>query len=176
MGCISKDLSRGALYFDSNKANAATVSVKLVKGTTFGSGLDVTMIDPLVPGLDYLGFVRGSENSDVNLKSQSANYVTPTLVEKTPPGSPPLYVENFYSQSAGVEKGSESALWSFNSIFNEIYPRWVNEDGSVPFYGYYLQSYPTGLLSIVGDVNKFKSVYPGAIPIGFTLVPLDDEE
>ncbi|KAK4131644.1 hypothetical protein BT67DRAFT_387157 [Trichocladium antarcticum] len=126
-------------------AQAITVHFTLAAGATTGSAMRISL-EGLTPSA--LGFVKAS--NPTNIVELEDNYGSLSVVEPTPPGSPPV--------TSGSSK-YESDIWTINTETRMIGWQWVATSGThPPIYLYRVG----GRLYPVGNVPAFLAATGGA--------------
>jgi hypothetical protein len=166
LGYISSSAYAGAYTtYTSSLSNALIVSFSVDSSATSASGVNLTADNFSSPTYGYLGLVEGRDDTDGTLSSGSYQYVYLNLTNATAPGATPKDVGNNYSANSGIDRNSESAVWTIDLSTGALTPVWTNPDGSTPTLDVFTQS--TALYA-GGDQSAFNGHYPAPVA-GITL-------
>jgi hypothetical protein len=80
----------------------------------------------------FFGFVVGRDSTSSDISSGSFNYlyIDPVAAPGTTPGATPQSSPSYFSTSSGLDKQTETAVWSIDLTTNAITAQWINSDGS----------------------------------------------
>ncbi|KAG8912892.1 hypothetical protein FRC01_004842 [Tulasnella sp. 417] len=149
--------------------NAAVVTFKFDDTQTSGPASELTS-DWDVPAFPILGLVQGRDNTNSDIAPGSYQYLYITGTNPTSPDATPDVVGNAYNSATGASRTSESEVWHFDSVTNEITLQWVNTDGSKPPTYLFTQSMA---LYAGSDPAKFNAKYPSPVTLlKFTFIPV----
>ncbi|KAG8776720.1 hypothetical protein FRC12_000765 [Ceratobasidium sp. 428] len=123
----------------------------------------------------YFGAIDGyGSDADNNMGSSRSDYAylggttgwTPGASAVTPEdGSTP---KNSFTDRTGIPEGFQTSIWTFDPATRDLYPQWVNSDGSQPTtYVVYAQ----GIIALTGDTQAFADTYGDADVLRFKCVP-----
>jgi len=162
LGYIGKNLGNGGAQFvyDPALSNALVVSFQTVQGgPATQTHLDISMQNSN-PSWPLLGLVQGRDDTTSDLSSGSYQYLYLGGVDNpgTQPGDKPTSIDNSYF--IGSPRTAETAVWTFFSSNNTLFPQWINTDGTSPVVQQWTQS--TGLYS-GGDQNAFFARFPAPV-------------
>ncbi|KAF7347987.1 hypothetical protein MSAN_01750800 [Mycena sanguinolenta] len=159
LGYAAPDPNYWTLQLTSDITAALQVSFQLPQGSTSGSQLDFTQLNDARGPLLGLVVGRDSTNPDIAPGSYNYLYVDP-VSGSTNAGSPPTEVPSLFSTSSGLDKRSETSIWSVDVLSGTLYPQWINSDGSFANTVMFVQS---NHLYAGGDPPAFQSRFPSPV-------------
>ena len=123
-----------------------------------GTGINLTTTP--VSSFTLLGFVVGRDSTSSDMGAGSFNYLYLNPTSPTLPNATPQSVPNEFSTAAGLDKQSESAVWTIDIPAGTLVPVWVNSDGSKPTTHVFIQS---NHVYAGGDPAAFHARFPAPV-------------
>ncbi|KAF8192686.1 hypothetical protein K438DRAFT_1762032 [Mycena galopus ATCC 62051] len=149
---------------------ALQVSFQLAQGSTSGSQLDFTEPNDSRGSLFGLVVGRDSTSADIATGSFNIQYLhllfppnlrSQLILHSTAgAGSTPAETPSYFSISSGLDKQSETSVWSVDLISGAVSAQWINSDGSSPATVMFVQS---NHLYVGGDPNAFEARFPAPV-------------
>ena len=127
---------------------------------TSGSQINLTPENSLEAGYPYFGLVEGRDSTSPDIGPGSFNYLYLGNTDGTAPGSTPQIGGNYFSAATGLNKASESAVWTIDVNALTLDPVWINSDSSTPTTFVFLQS---NHVYGGGDPAAFFSHFPAPV-------------
>ena len=127
---------------------------------TSGSQINLTPENSAETGFPYFGLVEGRDNTSPDIAPGSFNYLYLGNTNGTVPGSTPQHGGNYFSLLNGLNKASESAVWTIDVNALTLNPVWVNSDSSMPTTFVFLQS---NHVYGGGDPAAFNARFPAPV-------------
>ncbi|KAF7333059.1 hypothetical protein MVEN_02412500 [Mycena venus] len=167
IGYASKTVSTATLITP-DLVNALTVSITLPVGATSGSQLNLAQVDS-PNAFTSFGLVQGRDSTTTDISTGSFNYLYISSTNDTPAGSSPQQPGNMPSNSLGITRSSESAVWTIDIVSGTVFPTWINSGGVAATTQLFTQS---NALYAGGDADAFRARYPSPVTlITLTWVP-----
>jgi len=157
LGYVQTDPNYWTPLLTPDSAGAMIVSFRLPNGQT-GTQIDLAT-DPR-SGFAYFGPVTGRDSTSSDIAPGSFNYLYLGHTNQTVPNSPPQSVGNFFQSSTGLDKQSESAVWTINIPALTLVPQWINRDQTTPGTFLFVQS---NHLYAGGDPDAFHNRFPAPV-------------
>jgi len=145
--------------------DALFFSFSTLVGETISSQLDINAESTYKASFPLMGAIVGVASSNDNLNSGSLNYAYIQGTTHTDPGAEPQSNSNSYP----AQENSESAIWTYNSVTNEITAQWVNVGGGKPT-SYILYVTGSNALILTGDPGAFNDAFGSSPTVTFKLV------
>jgi len=171
LGYVSNNAFSGAqVRYQPSQSDALIVDFSLPVGATSGSNLQLTVESWNVPNFNILGFIQGRDDTSSDLAVGSYNYLYFGGTNPTNPNSTPQDVGNSYTAATGLQRTSESDVWSVDLVTGALSGVWTNTDGSEPTLACFTQS---SSLYCSGDATQFNAQYTAPItPFTLKFVPI----
>jgi len=129
------------------------------------------------PGFPYFGAIVGFVSTNNSLGPNSYNYAYLGGTMKFPAGSLPVLEYNSFSNTTGIPKDTESAIWSYDPKAHAITAQWVNTDHSTPPNHIVYANDFNNALVLTGDVPLFQSTFGVPYPeVTFKCVSPDEKD
>jgi uncharacterized repeat protein (TIGR01451 family) len=138
----------------------AALIVDFTLSGTSGTQINLTPENSNQGPFPYFGAVQGRDSTSDNIAAGSFNYLYLGNVNATAPGATPQHNGNYFSRTAGLDKASESAIWTIDVNALTIAPVWINTDASSPTTVTFVQS---NHLYAGGDADAFHSRFPAPV-------------
>ncbi|KAJ8507242.1 hypothetical protein ONZ45_g10372 [Pleurotus djamor] len=160
-GYVSRNLnSFGEYVLTESSANRIQVEIDL--DAAQAGPVDITLINgSTLPTYPFLGAISGFANADYNLGPGSYHYAYLGGVTQSAPGAPAVEQDNSFTAATGSTVGTESAIWRYNPVTQEVTPTWVNVDGSLPSVSLFYDSASEAFI-ITADRAEFENVFGNA--------------
>jgi hypothetical protein len=157
LGYVARDPNYWTPLISPDVNAALVVNFVLANGQT-GTGIDLATAP--VNDFAYFGPIVGRDSTSSDIAAGSFNYLYIGHTNPTPPNSTPQSVGNFFAASTGLDKQSESAVWTVNIPAGTLIPVWVNSDGSKPTTQVFVQS---NHVYAGGDPAAFQARFPAPV-------------
>jgi len=160
LGYIAPDPNYWTPLLTPDINSALRVSFQLDQGATAGSQLALTQLNDN-RGTFFAPVVgRDSTSSDIAPGSFNYLYLDPVAAPGTAPGSTPQSAPSFFSTSTGLDKQTETSVWSVDLITGALALQWINTDSSTPSTIVFVQS---NHVYAGGDPGAFHSRFPAPV-------------
>jgi hypothetical protein len=133
LGYIAPDPNYWTPLLTPDPTAALTISFQLPQGATSGSQLNFNQLNDNRGALLALVVGRDSTSSDIGSGNFNYLYLDPAADPGTPPGASPESVPSYFATSSGLDKQSETSVWSVNLVDGTITCQWINTDSSKLF-------------------------------------------
>ncbi|KAG8840047.1 hypothetical protein FRB91_006583, partial [Serendipita sp. 411] len=150
-GYLSKSMldGLGIMNINSISANAEVFTFVAPSGAASVTQTEITSTSTL-GGFPFLGLIQGFLNTDGNLGTGDwTKYLFLGTTPHSEPGATPQEGSNSYTASTGTPRTYESAVWNIDIATGDIFPQWVNTDGSTP--STYMIWFSQGAMFATGD-------------------------
>ncbi|KDR66951.1 hypothetical protein GALMADRAFT_258854 [Galerina marginata CBS 339.88] len=140
--------------------SALRLSFSLPLGATSGSQLSLTMLNDNRG--TYFAPVVGRDSTSSDLAAGSFNYLylDPVAAPGTAAGATPQSAPSFFSTSSGLDKQTETSVWSVDLVSMTLTMQWINTDSSTPASILFVQS---NHIYAGGDPDAFHSRFPAPV-------------
>jgi len=166
LGYVAEDPNYWTPLLTPDILSAWAVSFSLPSGATSGSTLDLAIAGTY----PLLGVVVGRDSTSSDFAPGSFNYgYVAKITNPTPPNSVPLSGPGFFVDSTGLDKQSETAIWSVDLLTGALSVQWVNTDSTKPSTIVFIQS---NHVYVGGDPAAFQSRFPApVVPVTLKFIP-----
>jgi hypothetical protein len=160
LGYIAPDPNYWTPLLTPDINSALRVSFQLDQGATSGSQLALTQLNDNRG--TFFAPVVGRDSTSSNIAPGSFNYLylDPVAAPGTPPGSTPQSAPSFFSTSSGLDKQTETSVWSVSLVTGALSLQWINTDSSTPATIVFVQS---NHVYAGGDPAAFQSRFPAPV-------------
>ncbi|KDR65070.1 hypothetical protein GALMADRAFT_149016 [Galerina marginata CBS 339.88] len=150
--------------------SALRLSFSLPMGATAGSGLTLTQLNDNRG--TYFAPVVGRDSTSSDLAAGSFNYLYLDPVAGIFAGPTPQSAPSYFSTSTGLDKQTETSVWSVDLVSMTLTLQWINTDSFTALLGLQIidSSTPASILFVQcdhlyvgGDPSAFYSPFPAPV-------------
>jgi len=160
LGYVAPDPNYWTPLLTPDISSALSISFQLPEGATSGSQLNMNELNDNRGALFAPVVGRDSTSSDIAPGNFNYFYLDPTAAPGTLPGDTPQSTPSFFASSSGLDKQTETSVWSVDLVAGTLSAQWINTDSSSPTTVFFVQS---NHLYAGGDADAFHSRFPAPV-------------